>query len=361
MTLVNVLFCFIGIYSCFLTWGILQERVSTTPYGDKETKQQKFKYFIFLNMIQSFMASITAFIYIKISKENFEIINNSLLKKFLQIALLGAIAPTFGYESLKHIDYPTLTLGKTCKLVPVMLMSIILYRRKFSFYQYIVVMLVTLGVSSFMLLQPTSEKKKAVEPSSLYGTILLSINLLIDGVVCSTQDQIFSKYKIKGQHMMFFMNLFSGILMACWLINPWNQELFNAITFCKNYPNIIKDILLFSLCGALGQCFIFFTLDNFGSLFLNTVTVTRKFFTVLLSVFIFDHKLNIGQWLSVGLVFFGIGLEVYAKQKGGKKVSEKYDKSIQEENRELEKLIEEITKRKQVNGVIDNITKDKTL
>ncbi|CAG8780242.1 15212_t:CDS:2 [Dentiscutata erythropus] len=302
MTLVKVLFCFIGIYSCFLTWGILQERVSTTPYGDKETNQQKFKYFIFLNMIQSFMASITAFIYIKISQQNFEMINKSLIKKFLQIALLGAIAPTFGYESLKHIDYPTLTL---------------------------VVILVTLGVSSFMLLQPTSEKKKAVEPSSLYGIILLSINLLIDGVVCSTQDQIFPKYKIKGQHMMFFMNLFSGILMFFWLITPWNQELFNAITFCNNYPNIIKDILLFSLCGAL--------------------------------VFLFDHNLNIGQWLSVGLVFFGIGIEVYAKQKGSKKVSEKYDKSIQEENRELEKLIDEKTKRKQVNGVIDKITKDKTL
>ncbi|KAF0417037.1 UAA transporter [Gigaspora margarita] len=356
MTLVKVVFSFIGIYSCFLTWGVLQERVSTTTYGDKETKQQ-FKYFIFLNMIQSFMASIVAFFYTKISNQNFEKINSSLLIKFLQLAFLGAIASPFGYESLKHIDYPTLILGKTSKLVPVMLMSIILYRKRFAIYQYFVVILVTFGISCFMLLQPTSEKKKAAEPSSLYGIALLSINLLVDGVIGSTQDQIFSKNKIKGQHMMFFMNIFSGILMFGWLINPLNPELSNALTFCQIHPNVIIDILLFSLCGALGQCFIFFALHNFGSLFLNTITVSRKFFTVLLSVFLFDHKLNFGQWLAVGLVFFGIGLEVYMKQK----VTKKLDKSMEEENRELEKLIEEKTKRKQTNGVIDKIKKDKTL
>ncbi|CAG8624389.1 14312_t:CDS:1 [Cetraspora pellucida] len=360
MTLAKIAFSVIGIYSCFLTWGILQERVSTTSYGEGESKQQ-FRYFIFLNMIQSFMASIVASFYIKFTGQNLEMTDSSLLKQFLYVAFLGAIASPFGYESLKHIDYPTLVLGKSCKLVPVMLMNIILYRKKFPFYRYVVVGLITLGVSSFMLLQPKSEKKKTTEPSSLYGIILLSINLLIDGITNSTQDQIFYKYKISGQQMMFFMNLFSGFLMFCWLLNPWNQELFNALTFCKLHPNIIIDILLFSLCGALGQCFIFFTLHNFGSLFLVTITVTRKFFTVLLSVFLFNHILNIGQWFSVGFVFLGIGLEVYVKQTANKKIQKEFDKAMSEENQELEKSIDEKINRKQANGIIDKIKKDKAL
>ncbi|CAG8792152.1 18401_t:CDS:1, partial [Racocetra persica] len=314
---------------------------------------------IFLNMIQSFMASITAFFYIKFTGQNLKVVDLTLIKKFLLVAFLGAIASPFGYESLKHIDYPTLVLGKSCKLVPVMLMNIVLYRKKFPFYKYVVVTLVTLGVSCFMLLQPTSEKKKATEPSSLYGIILLTINLLIDGITNSTQDQIFYKYKITGQQMMFFMNLFSGLLMCCWLLNPWNPELFNALTFCKLHPNVIVDILLFSLCGALGQCFIFYTLHNFGSLFLVTITVTRKFFTVLLSVFVYKHILNIGQWLSVGLVFLGIGLEVYMKQTENKKLQKKFDDAMPGENRELEKSIDEKTNRKQANGIVDKIKKDK--
>ena len=43
-----------------------------------------------------------------------------------------------------------------------------------------------------------------------------------------------------------------------------------------------------------------------------TVTVTRKMFTMIISVVAFGHKLTNMQWLGVGLVFGGIGWE--AKQ-----------------------------------------------
>ncbi|CAG8600358.1 9690_t:CDS:2 [Acaulospora morrowiae] len=326
MTFAKVAFSVIGIYSCFLTWAVLQERVSTTPYYDnKESKPQRFRYFIFLNMVQSITASFIAFLYIMFVGKKIEVgsVSSSMLFRLLQVSFFGAIGSPFGYESLKHIDYPTLVLGKSCKLIPVMLVNIILYQRKFPLYKYVVVTLITLGVSCFMLLQPVSEKKKAVASSSFYGLMLLSINLLIDGVTNSTQDQIFHKYKVSGQQMMFFMNMFSALLMFTWLINPWNSELNDALVFCQIFPSVLKDILLFSLCGALGQCFIFYTLQNFGSLFLVTITVTRKFFTILLSIFWFNHQLNWGQWLAVGLVFSGIGLEAIVKQLDSIKLKEK--------------------------------------
>lgn len=40
-----------------------------------------------------------------------------------------------------------------------------------------------------------------------------------------------------------------------------------------------------------------------------TVTVTRKMFTMMLSVVAFGHRLSGMQWLGVGLVFGGIGAE----------------------------------------------------
>lgn len=43
------------------------------------------------------------------------------------------------------------------------------------------------------------------------------------------------------------------------------------------------DILLFCLCGAVGQLFIFATIKRFGSLVNTLVTTTRKFFNILLS------------------------------------------------------------------------------
>ena len=51
------------------------------------------------------------------------------------------------------------------------------------------------------------------------------------------------------------------------------------------------------------------TLSTFGSLLLVTVTVTRKMLTMIISVLWFGHSLSGMQWLGVGLVFGGIGVE----------------------------------------------------
>ncbi len=39
------------------------------------------------------------------------------------------------------------------------------------------------------------------------------------------------------------------------------------------------------------------------------MTVTRKIFTMMLSVLAFGHRLSSMQWLGVGLVFGGLGVE----------------------------------------------------
>lgn len=298
-----------------MTWGVVQERVSTTPYGDTEPPR-KFKYFIVLNLVQSIIAAIVAFIYLKACGKSLNIKQTpaSLYFKYSQVALFNCIGSPFGYAALKHIDYPTMILGKSCKLVPVLFMNVLVYRRKFDWHKYVCVALVTLGVSMFMLYHQVEGTKKAAAQSSLWGLFLLCTNLMIDGLTNATQDQIFTKYKnlVSGQHMMFYMNLLGSFLSASYLIlHPFNDELKQALVFFHQHPAVIRDVLLFGLCGALGQCFIFYTLQQYGSLRLVTVTVTRKLFTMLLSVFWFNHTLTLGQWAGVVLVFAAIGTEAY--------------------------------------------------
>ena len=51
----------------------------------------------------------------------------------------------------------------------------------------------------------------------------------------------------------------------------------------KNNTQAGWDVLLFCLCGAVGQLFIFATIKRFGSLINTLITTTRKFFNILLS------------------------------------------------------------------------------
>jgi len=213
-----------------------------------------------------------------------------------------------------------MVLGKSSKLLPVMFLHLVLYRRRFPGYKYLVVGMVTAGVGLFTLFHPVEGSKKAAQ-NSAWGLFLLSINLLADGFVNSTQDQIFSGNKtLTGPQMMLGFNLCSAVLTTGYLILTYfipstPSELSTMIKFVQLHPRIVVDILTFTISGAVGQIFIFLTLSMHGSLILVTITVTRKLFTMLLSVMWFNHPLTSGQWAGVGLVFGGIGLEAYWTRK----------------------------------------------
>lgn len=46
------------------------------------------------------------------------------------------------------------------------------------------------------------------------------------------------------------------------------------------------------------------------------ITLTRKMFTMVLSVVVYDHRLTLGQWAGAGIVFGGISVEAWVKRKG---------------------------------------------
>ena len=53
-----------------------------------------------------------------------------------------------------------------------------------------------------------------------------------------------------------------------------------AMELIARFPEALWDVLLFSLCGALGQLVIFYNIREFGSVASTTITVTRWVFRV---------------------------------------------------------------------------------
>jgi hypothetical protein len=44
-----------------------------------------------------------------------------------------------------------------------------------------------------------------------------------------------------------------------------------------------------------------------------TITTTRKFFTVLVSIFSFHHAVDAIQWVAIAMVFTGLIIELYGE------------------------------------------------
>jgi UDP-galactose transporter B1 len=99
-----------------------------------------------------------------------------------------------------------------------------------------------------------------------------------------------------------------------------NSELFKSIRLISLSSELRLDIVIFCACAALGQIMIFEVMKDFGSLMWITISVTRKLFTILLSIYKFNHPVNIYQWMGILAVFAGMGLEVLVKYREEKKV-----------------------------------------
>jgi len=284
------------------------------------------------------------------------------------VSFTSALASPFGYMSLNYIDYITFILAKSCKLLPVMALHITVFQKRYPLYKYAVIVLVTLGVALFTLHQPEDVAKAAKrlskktmstqQENTYWGLFLLSINLLFDGITNSTQDYIFTAFKpYSGPQMMCAHNLLQTVFTTVYLLaapyvaatpvgqwigmNSTSNELVEALAFIKRHPRVGYDVLAFSLCGAVGQVFIFHTLQVYSSLLLVTVTVTRKMMSMVLSVIWFGHKIQGMQWLGVALVFSGIGGEaVMNRREKIEKQRKERVRRMSQDGRERKKLAE---------------------
>ncbi|KAF4978396.1 hypothetical protein FZEAL_5214 [Fusarium zealandicum] len=331
--LVQLVVAVAGIYASFLTWAYLQEKLTTTPYGPADAPEV-WHFPVFLNTIQSVFAAIVGAVYLFASTPRNSpvppvIPSRRILAPLALVAVTSSLASPFGYASLAHIDYITFLLAKSCKLLPVMFLHITVFRKRYPLYKYLVVAAVTCGVAVFTLHSGKKKSsKRSDDASTSWGLLLLGINLLFDGLTNSTQDHIFQTFRpYSGPQMMCANNLMSTLVTGAYLIgSPWlvatgvgewlgmdiagSAGEFNAaLDFMARYPAVWRDVLGFAACGAVGQVFIFYTLSTFSSVLLVTVTVTRKMFTMILSVLAFGHRLTQMQWLGVALVFGGIGVE----------------------------------------------------
>ncbi len=132
--------------------------------------------------------------------------------------------------------------------------------------------------------------------------------------------------------MMFSMNLWSCLWSSIGILAT--GEFNGLFDFLRTYPYVMSNILLLSFTGAIGQVkkpndfencklrffifqnFIFLTIEWFGPLTCSVITTTRKFFTILCSIFIFGNSITIRQMFGTVLVFLGLFLEqLYGKKK----------------------------------------------
>ncbi|KAK5579118.1 hypothetical protein RB653_008797 [Dictyostelium firmibasis] len=306
------IFCVGGIYIFYLLYGLVQEQLNITKFG---AEKKVFGFTAFLLALQCFFNMLSAWLVSLVNKEPKD---NTPFMKYGFVSSLLVISTFLSNQSIRYISYPTQVLAKSCKPIPVIFMGLLLFKKKYPFLKYIVVIVISLGISLFMLPKASSKKNIQFEGHDhLFGNFILFVSLMMDGIMGPFQDNLVRQYKPSATSMMLNTNIWNLFLFS--IMAFARGEVGQAIDFILEYPEVIKLIFSFCITSAIGQQFIFLTTNKFGSLNCSTITTTRKFFSILVSIFYFGHSLDNLQWIAICMVFGGLILDLYISYSNKKK------------------------------------------
>lgn len=301
-----------GIYVCYLTYGIVQEGIYKQEFEDGS----KFKFSLFLVGCQ---CTVNCFVACIITAIVGAPPNKVPHTEYAKIACSYIGAMFSSNFALNYVSYPTQALAKACKMIPVMLSNTFINKTVYKPREYATVFLITAGIAWFMLSKDNSGKSGG--STSLLGLALLFTSLAMDGYTGPTQQFLKSKYEPTSDQLMVWLNVYAVIICSVFLVA--GGELFEAIAFLTEHPSLLKQIAMFCCLSAAGQKVVMMTLFRFDSLVLTMITTTRKFFTILASVVVHGSVLNENQWIGVGMVFAGVCADVYFKYERKKAAQDK--------------------------------------
>lgn len=373
------IWCFVGLQFSYLIWGILQEKIMTTEYPvtnqiwlsmskrDNQTAQISNKqtassstisfhdsqFLVFINRIIAFILSIFALVYNRPKRQIYSHRTQNEtddahrpqapLYEYIYCSLSNILSSWCQYEALKYVNFPTQVLSKSCKIIPVMLMSRIMLKKRYQSFDYICALFLSVGMFIFLLNQPTSSIHKkelssqnlnyeiiSPEPdtktnhykqlghqfisknsSLISGLLILALYLAFDSFTSNWQQSLFGRYGITNWQMMAATNFYSIMLTLTSLHHLNTLE--PAFKLMVSSRPLLFDCLFMSVMSSIGQLFVYYTIKRFGSVVFAVIMTMRQFLAILLSCMIYGHELTLGSTAGLLLVFFVIGYQIWSK------------------------------------------------
>jgi adenosine 3'-phospho 5'-phosphosulfate transporter B2 len=324
-----------GIIATLVVYGVLQERIMTMPFGG-----ELFTVSAFLVLCNRIMNVAYAGSMIAVKKENFE--NKAPLWKYMVVSLSNVAATTCQYECLKYVSFPVQMLGKSFKMMPVMLWGMALSGKKFSLTDWGVALAVTFGVTEFCMTGPTSAPSD--KSNSLYGFALLVLFLAFDGLTSTFQEKLFKEHNTSKFNQMFYVNGCSAVTSLVTVLAMGKMSY--CITFLVSNPEFLRDVAMLSMAASSGQYFIYSQVKEFGALVFAATMNVRQVVSILMSYATYGHLLTWPQGVGLMIVFAALFWKSYMGLMAPPKAKEKEEPAPSEQDSLLGNSCREVTEQR---------------
>jgi len=290
-----------GIIFALGVCGVFQERIMSEPYDD-----EFFKVSVFLVLCNRIAAILYAMVMVCIKGEQFA--HMVPLWKYFAVSMSNVAATWCQYEALKYVSFPVQMLGKSFKMMPVMIWGILISGQKYKLQDWMIAAGVTGGVTGF-LLSGDIKSKHASQGSSVYGLVLMLGFLACDGFTSTFQEKLFKEHKTSKYNQMMYVN--GGSMCVSLLTLVTTGGLSQALGFVSRHPAIMGDASLLSASAVGGQFFIYSLVKEFGALVLAATMNMRQVLSILVSYILYGHPITLMQVASLGVVFMTLFYKSY--------------------------------------------------
>mmetsp|Transcript_2824 Transcript_2824/g.10283 ORF Transcript_2824/g.10283 Transcript_2824/m.10283 type:complete len:368 (+) Transcript_2824:79-1182(+) len=313
--------CF-GVIGFLLVYGVLQERIMKHPYGetDSDGHGDMFTWSLFLVMCNRLVTCSVALGMLAWTAPK-ELLPVAPIYSYAAVSISNVVATYCQYEALKYVSFPLQTLGKTAKMIPVMIWGLLIMKKKYGVKDYLVAVGVTVGCSVFVYYgDEFSSKRASAKETSMYGVLLMLGYLAFDGFTSTFQDKLFKGYSMSTYNQIFYVQGCSAIFSFSSLIA--GNQLVPAIAFMSKHPEALGHALALSGAATTANLYISWTIKTFGALIFATIMTTRQFTSILLSCFLFNHPLTWPmQYIGVAITFTALYYKAFAGKSKPKPVS----------------------------------------
>jgi len=297
-----------GIIFSLGLYGIVQERIMTIPYGDALVTSS-----VFLVLINRVVGILYACVMVQYKGEPFS--PSAPLWKYTIISFSNVGASTCQYEALRYVSFPVQILGKSFKMMPVMLWSILISGKRYRIVDWLVACGVSAGVVTFLLTGDINARN-AARTSSIYGLLLMLVFLSCDGFTTTSQEKLFRDHKTSTFNQMLYVNICSACVSLFSLVA--SGSLPGAIKFSAAHPIFLAHASGLSVTAVTAQFFIYSHIKLYGALAFAATMNTRQVFSVLFSYYLYGHAVTVPQVLGLALVFGSLFCKVGTKMRAQK-------------------------------------------
>lgn len=275
----------------------------TQTYNGEQFKDSQF--LVFVNRI---LALLVAGVYISMVPQPR---HRAPFFKYSYSSISNTLSSWCQYEALKFVSFPTQVLAKASKVIPVMLMGKVVSNKTYPWNEYFTAALLSLGVGAFLLATNIDPDEHHTTETTFAGVVILIGYMAFDSFTSNWQSELFRTYKVSSVQMMFGVNLFSCVFTVGSLL--FRGVFFSSLGFLFTHVDFAFHAGLLSICSAVGQLFIFYTIAAFGPIVFTLIMTTRQAISILLSCLVYGHFLSMQAILGVLVVFLALFLRVYFK------------------------------------------------